>query len=196
MAGTDKPRVHPLLLMLRREFPGVFKVDPGGMSLTVVDRDFFADPDKLAALEHAHPTPLCRTCGDNPVKDWGSECLSCAAKSERVGRGTGRRRQVRATTEDRSLEELGADLQVDLQPVATAASGWVFAAHALERLAERQLDAVAVLRAVQDPAVTRPGERPEAEVRERDGVQAVVVPERRLIITVAWTDRARNRPPQ
>lgn len=71
--------------------------------------------------------------------------------------------------------------------VATSEQGgWLWTAHALTRLGERQLDAADVIRAAADPQSTRPSERlPEAKVHSRDGVKAVVIPQRRVIITCA-----------
>ena len=72
-------------------------------------------------------------------------------------------------------------------PKAKAMPGtnWRFADHALVRLGERHIDPIEILKVVDDPSITRPGNASDLEVRERNGLKAVVAPDRGIIITVA-----------
>lgn len=64
-------------------------------------------------------------------------------------------------------------------------SSWRFTAHALIRCGERDLDPLEVVKAIEDPSITRPGRASDQEIRERGYLKAVVVPERGIVITVA-----------
>jgi hypothetical protein len=64
-------------------------------------------------------------------------------------------------------------------------SSWRFTSHALIRCGERDLDPSEIVRVIEDPTVTRPGKASDQEIRERNGIKAVVVPDRSVIVTVA-----------
>jgi hypothetical protein len=64
-------------------------------------------------------------------------------------------------------------------------STWKFTPHALIRCGERDLDPLEIVKAIDDPTVTRPGRSTDLEIRERGYVKAVVAPERGIVITVA-----------
>lgn len=62
---------------------------------------------------------------------------------------------------------------------------WRWTDHARERLQEREVDIVAALWTVVEPETIRPARTPGNEVRIRDGIQVVVDPRSRAILTVA-----------
>lgn len=64
-------------------------------------------------------------------------------------------------------------------------TSWRFTSHALIRCGERGLDPLEICDVIEDPSITRPGKASDQEIRERNGVKAVVVPERGIIVTVA-----------
>lgn len=179
--------LNPLLAMLTKTFPRVFQVENDN-TLLVIDRDFVLNQNTLMAVEHAHPTPTCRNCGENPVKHWGQECANCLALEVAGQRGRPKGSRNRNGKHQHELV---------LHTVATAEQGgWTFTAHALDRLSQRGLRAAAVLNAAENPQTVSPSENnPEAKVHEADGVKAVVVEDRRIIITAAHTDRAKDRQP-
>jgi hypothetical protein len=64
-------------------------------------------------------------------------------------------------------------------------STWRFTSHALIRCGERHLDPLEIVRVLDDPSITRPGKASDQEIRERNGVKAVCIPERGIVLTVA-----------
>lgn len=70
---------------------------------------------------------------------------------------------------------------------------WKFSDHALMRLAERHLDPLQIVKVCDSPEITRPGNASDLEIRERNGLKAVVAPERLVIITVARKDEEVDR---
>lgn len=64
-------------------------------------------------------------------------------------------------------------------------STWRFTSHALIRCGERNLDPLEIVAVLDDPAVTRPGKASDQEIRERNGVKVVCVPDRGIVVTVA-----------
>jgi hypothetical protein len=98
-------------------------------------------------------------------KDW-AELLAVFAVFARAGR------QVPARTKLRNVK-------------AMPGTAWRFTSHALIRCGERNLDPAEIVSVIEDPSVTRPGRASDQEIRERNGVKAVVVPERGVVVTVA-----------
>lgn len=72
--------------------------------------------------------------------------------------------------------------------VAWPDTPWQFTHHAMQRMGERQLTPSEVLYTIEHPDVTRPGQQPEHEIRQRNGVKAVVIPDRLIVITAAHTE--------
>lgn len=70
---------------------------------------------------------------------------------------------------------------------------WRFSEHALMRLAERHLDPTEIVKVIDDPNVVRPGNASDLEIRERNGLKAVVAPDRAIVITVARRDEEVDR---
>ncbi len=64
-------------------------------------------------------------------------------------------------------------------------TSWRWSAHALQRLGERKLDPMEVVRMLAAPDVTRPGNASDLTVCEGRKVKAVVARERGIVITVA-----------
>lgn len=62
---------------------------------------------------------------------------------------------------------------------------WRFTSHALIRCGERNLDPLEITSVLDDPALTRPGKASDQEIRERNGIKVVCVPERGIVVTVA-----------
>lgn len=72
--------------------------------------------------------------------------------------------------------------------VAFPGTAWKFSSHAMRRLGERKIDPVELLKAIDRPDVTRPGNSADLEIRERGRLKAVVAPDRLVIITAAHHD--------
>jgi len=64
-------------------------------------------------------------------------------------------------------------------------TSWRFTSHALIRCGERDLDPLQIVQVIDDPTLIRPGKASDQEIRERNGIKAVVVPDRGVIVTVA-----------
>ena len=94
----------------------------------------------------------------------------------------GRRRERRAPRPSRSPGP-GADQDPGGQ--GRPGTTWRFTSHALIRCGERNLDPLEIVRVLDDPTLTRPGKASDQEIRERNGVKAVCVPERGIVLTVA-----------
>ena len=62
---------------------------------------------------------------------------------------------------------------------------WTFSSHALIRLGERHLDPSAAAAVAENPATVYPGLNPGTEVRVGGGIKVVILPAKRLILTVA-----------
>lgn len=62
---------------------------------------------------------------------------------------------------------------------------WRFSSHALQRMGERHVTPEAALKVCDDPELRRPGKASDQEIWTRNGTKVVVVPERRIIVTVA-----------
>lgn len=69
-------------------------------------------------------------------------------------------------------------------------TSWKFSAHALKRLGERKIDPTEIVRVIDNPGLTRPGNATDLEIRESRTLKAVVAPERGIIITVARHDES------
>lgn len=67
-------------------------------------------------------------------------------------------------------------------------TAWRFSSHALVRMGERNVKPEEVIRTIERPEVTRPGKASDQEIWQRNGTKVVVVPERRVVVTVAHTD--------
>ena len=71
---------------------------------------------------------------------------------------------------------------------------WMFTPHALIRLGERKIGPDEVIKAIENPEITTPGDQPELEVRISAGIKAVVDPHDRTIITAAYRDEELDQP--
>lgn len=72
--------------------------------------------------------------------------------------------------------------------VAFPGTPWRFSSHAMTRLGQRKIDPVELLKMIESPTVTRPGNSDDVEIRENDRLKAVVAPERFVIVTAAYHD--------
>jgi Fe-S cluster assembly iron-binding protein IscA len=68
------------------------------------------------------------------------------------------------------------------------ANEWVFSDHARQRMDQRHLSAIAVLRSACTPTIQRPGKTEDTMVFETDGVRVVVNPDTKEILTAARAD--------
>lgn len=78
-------------------------------------------------------------------------------------------------------------------PAVPGSDGWLFSDHAIKRLRERELDIDEVLRTAVHPQRSAPGKLPETTACHRDGLIAVVVESRKLIVT-AYRDGDPDHP--
>lgn len=67
-------------------------------------------------------------------------------------------------------------------------SEWRWSAHALVRLGERKIDPMQIVKMLEAPEVTRPGNATDLTICEGKGLKAVVAFERGIVITVARHD--------
>ena len=70
---------------------------------------------------------------------------------------------------------------------------WIFTPHAKDRMQERKVSAIEVLRAACNPVIQRPGRTDTTMVYEAHGVKVVVDPDTKEILTVAREDREPQR---
>lgn len=71
-----------------------------------------------------------------------------------------------------------------IEAVRMPGTDWTFSSHALVRMGERRVDPSSVIEVADNPEVTRPGARPELVVHQTKTLKVVLIPERRVIVTV------------
>jgi len=62
---------------------------------------------------------------------------------------------------------------------------WKFTPHCLERMGTRKVSPTQVLRVLAEQEIRRPGDTADSEIWQRGDIKIVVVPDKRVVVTVA-----------